>query len=210
MTDFTLVLALVPFISAGLGAYFGGYLKKKGENLATHEDVEKVKTDVRIITTTTKEIEAKISNAVWDRQKQWELKREVLFEASRRLAELDDTLPGLHATVQVDPNPDDPGWHELVAEKREKWQRAVSGFDTAKMLVGMVCSRDTELTFMKFGMLTNEIAVEILKNRDKEIYDKTGKELALRLLAVRTAIRQELGLGEYLKPKDASLRSGNA
>jgi len=32
--DFTWALALVPFLSAGAGAYFGGYLKKKGENLA--------------------------------------------------------------------------------------------------------------------------------------------------------------------------------
>jgi hypothetical protein len=27
--DFTWALALVPFLSAGAGAYFGGYLKKK-------------------------------------------------------------------------------------------------------------------------------------------------------------------------------------
>jgi hypothetical protein len=33
-------LAVIPFVTAGVGAYLGAYLKKKGENLATHEDIE--------------------------------------------------------------------------------------------------------------------------------------------------------------------------
>jgi len=32
-------VAVAPLISAAVGAYLGGYLKKKGENLATHEDI---------------------------------------------------------------------------------------------------------------------------------------------------------------------------
>jgi len=67
------------------GAYFGGYLTKKGENLATHEDIDKLVDQVRAVKQTTREIEAKISDEVWDRQKRWELKREVLFEATRAL-----------------------------------------------------------------------------------------------------------------------------
>jgi hypothetical protein len=55
-------MAVIPFLCAGVGAYFGGYLKKKGVNLATHEDIDKVLDQVRAVTTTTKEIEAKISN----------------------------------------------------------------------------------------------------------------------------------------------------
>jgi hypothetical protein len=29
-------------LGAGAGAYLGSYLKKKGENLATHEDIDKL------------------------------------------------------------------------------------------------------------------------------------------------------------------------
>jgi hypothetical protein len=60
------------FLISGGGAYFGAYLKKKGENLATHEDINKVLVQVRATTQATKEIEAKISSEVWDRQKLWE------------------------------------------------------------------------------------------------------------------------------------------
>jgi hypothetical protein len=82
--DFAWVWSL---IGAGVGAYFGGYLKKKGENLATHEDIEKLKEQVAAVTTTTEQIKTEISDAAWSRQKRWELKREVLLEAVKRLAE---------------------------------------------------------------------------------------------------------------------------
>jgi hypothetical protein len=46
---------LVTLICAAAGAYLGSYLKKKGENLATKEDIAE-------LTRATKEIEAKISH----------------------------------------------------------------------------------------------------------------------------------------------------
>ena len=52
---------LTTLIGAFVGSYLGSYLKKKGENLATHEDLDKLVVQVRAVTTTTKEIEAKIS-----------------------------------------------------------------------------------------------------------------------------------------------------
>jgi hypothetical protein len=83
----TELLYLLPTaLLAGAGAFLGFYLKKKGENLATHEDIDRLNDQVRVVTTTTKEIEAKISGDLWDRQKQWELKRDALFEATRCIA----------------------------------------------------------------------------------------------------------------------------
>jgi hypothetical protein len=45
------------------GAYFGSYLRKKGENLATHEDVDKLVEQVSAVTAATKQIEARITRA---------------------------------------------------------------------------------------------------------------------------------------------------
>jgi hypothetical protein len=92
-----IALALTTLIGAFIGSFLGSYLKKKGENLATHEDLDKLVEQVRAVTTTTKEIEAKISTDVWDRQKRWEMKREVLFEATRRLGAVEDSLISLNA-----------------------------------------------------------------------------------------------------------------
>ncbi len=50
-------------VTAGVGAYLGSYLKKKGENLATHEDVDKLVEQVSAVTVATKQIEARIDRA---------------------------------------------------------------------------------------------------------------------------------------------------
>jgi hypothetical protein len=42
------------------------YLKKKGENLATHEDVDKLVKQVSAVTAATKQIEANITRASRD------------------------------------------------------------------------------------------------------------------------------------------------
>src|SRR5689334_21327172 len=119
-----LILFLLPFMAAAAGAYLGAYLRKKGENLATHEDIEKLNDQVRVVTTTAKKIEARISGELWNRQKRWELKREVLFEASRSLAAIDEAIIALDSMLQVERKPDELGWHDIDAEQREKWRRA--------------------------------------------------------------------------------------
>ncbi len=68
------VAALAVVVALFVG-YFRGYLTQKGQDLATHEDIEKLLDQVRAVTTATKQIEASISNEDWDRQKRWELSK---------------------------------------------------------------------------------------------------------------------------------------
>jgi len=83
-------------------SFLPGYLNKKGENLATHEDIGKVLDQVRAVTTTTKEIEAKISNEVWDRQKRWELKRDAVFEGAKRVSSAYDAFSRVQSVYDTD------------------------------------------------------------------------------------------------------------
>ena len=84
-----LVLAAV---FAGVGAYLGFYLKKKGENLATHEDVQQLVRQVGAVTQATKEIEAKISNDLWSRQQRWEVQKAALLDTLKELASAEAAL----------------------------------------------------------------------------------------------------------------------
>jgi hypothetical protein len=189
-----LVLFLLPFIAAAAGAYLGAYLRKKGENLATHEDIEKLDDQVRVVTTTAKEIEAKISDELWNRQKRWELKREVLFEAAKSLAEIDGAIIGLDSLLQVETKPDELGWLQIESEKYAKWKRAAVRFDEAKILVDMVCERETSKALATFQIIASQIAEAVTRNRDAEFRTKSSKELSLSLLAARAAVRKELGI----------------
>jgi hypothetical protein len=76
----------VTALIAGGGAYLGSYLKKKEENWATHEDLNKLITQVAAVTKTAKEIEASISNDVWRRQRSWDIRRDVFFDVLKQLA----------------------------------------------------------------------------------------------------------------------------
>src|SRR5690242_3526662 len=95
-----LLVALLSLIGGWFGGFFGAYLKKKGENLATHEDIDKVVDQVKAVTEATKTIENKLSGELWDKQKQWEMKKEVLFETARRIADLDDALLSLYTLMR--------------------------------------------------------------------------------------------------------------
>lgn len=80
-----LVLYLRTFTSA--------YASKKGENLATHEDIQKLVDQVKAVTKTQEEIKAQISDDLWTRQRRWELKKEVAFELLKELGNLQWRLP---------------------------------------------------------------------------------------------------------------------
>jgi hypothetical protein len=193
--DLTWGLALIPFISAGAGAYFGGYLRKKGENLATHEDIEKLVDQVRAVTLATKEIEARVSSDIWNQQKRWELKRETLFEATKRLAELDDALAGLHSMMQVEQQEpkeeSDPAWAKIKREKLQKWSNASTALDETRQLVGVVCDNETIRSIDRVGVFANALAGKLVSG-NVEIYNKAKEEKEKLYAVARAAIRKEL------------------
>lgn len=93
------VIALV----AAVGAYFGSYLREKGKNLATHEDIDRV---VRA----TEDVKAEISGELWERQNRWTFKRDiyvrllenlrVAFLSGKRLVEVQQMEPAEQARHQ--------------------------------------------------------------------------------------------------------------
>ena len=67
-----------------MNSYFGRYLRRKAENLATHEDIQKLVDQVR----ETERVKAEIADRMWDRQKRWEFKRDTYMKSIECLAKL--------------------------------------------------------------------------------------------------------------------------
>jgi hypothetical protein len=175
-------------LSLLIGGYLKGYMKKKGENLATHEDIDNLVDQIRAVTQTQKDIEAKISGELWDRQKRWELKRDILIEAVRALAEVDDSLLSYSTVLKTN----DPDWNEAKHERQQRWSRASSAFEGTRLLIAIVCDETTKEVFDNFGVLANQIAAGI-SQKDASIYDNSRKDVALKLFATRAAARKEVG-----------------
>jgi len=149
---------------------------------------------VKAVTTATKEIEAKISSGVWDRQKRWEMKREVLFEATKRLGDFDDALVSLHTvylTERINRKPGEPEWIEAKGSAAKKFGAAAKKFEESRLLAEIVCGKEVKLACDNFLLVMRPIATGITKD-DAEIYTESARERTLRFLAVTLAIKKEL------------------
>jgi len=153
--------------------------------VATHEDIENVLKEVRETTRAAKEIEAQISDKVWDRQKRWEVKREALFEATKDLGELEDALTNLNSTFKAAKLNAISGadWSTQKAEASKRWTEASNNYHRTNLLVVLVCSKEVEIAFDQIGMFFASAATTIF-NQDSEYFTKSISE--------RIAIRKEL------------------
>jgi len=171
------------------------YLKEKGKNLATHEDIEKIVDQVSAVTQATKEIEAKISDKVWDRQKQWEMKREVLFELTKAMSSGADALTAVYSFYETERKRSGP--MPLARQEKElslaaSFSDAATDFDNATVLAAIVCGKDLQTAAVQLGIFLREAKMEA---KDlPEFPAKRLTELAVKRNAVTTEIRKELGL----------------
>lgn len=190
---FLLFLATTAVVS-GCGAYFGSYLKTKGKNLATREDIDGVVEQVSAVTQATKEIETKISSDLWDRQKQWEMKREVLFEATNSVARVEEQLLRMSSViVAAKDRIEHPDWIESWHETLVEWRETLARFEKALSLVTIVCSYETAAAFLKFRSLVALVSGRLAK-KDGGVYDERCAELTRTAFEIRVAIRKELGV----------------
>ncbi len=189
---------LTTLIAAFVGSFLAGYLRKKGENLATHEDINKLVTQVAAVTEATQSIEARISNEVWERQRQWEMKREALFEAVRAIGTMDDALITLNSTYTAaqaagEANPET--WADRKSEALETWKLASSSFDRANRIAFLVCGKDVAAALLATGLLIRKIAKQIFSG-DVQNYLKLAPELMSKMQTLELAIRRELRIDQ--------------
>jgi len=192
-----IALALTTLIGAFVGSFLGAYLKKKGENLATHEDLDKLVEQVRAVTTTTKEIEAKISTDVWDRQKQWELKRDVVFELTKRVAASFAALRQLDNFLQTEvahpEHKDLPSWKKDRIDANSKWFENAQALNESQSLAALACDKAVLEAINTYQHLTTTVAAKINKGDDKTFGESLSKIIELRGV-IEGVIRKELGI----------------
>jgi hypothetical protein len=194
----SLIGVLTALVSTGIGLYLGAYLRRKGENLATREDLDTLVEQVRAVATATKEIEAKISEEVWNREKMWELKRDVLLEGARGLGVCLEGFLGLWWLYKTDKElirRGAPGSIERRDKRLEEFAQVSHEFVSSTcFLVSLVGGEDLLSIFAEFGKVTRKIVIELSGgNADAALERK--KELEFIFSAVVGALREELGAG---------------
>jgi hypothetical protein len=205
LLDVGLVTFVSSSLSAGAGAFLGSYLKKKGENLATKEDLGDLLKQVQAVTAATKEIEAKISNQVWDRQKQWEMKRDALYAVAQSMTAAVDALIELHSFYDVEnkrgrPTPPDRQEKQLTLER--SFNNAAATFHNAVLVAGLVCGKDVQKAAYEMEGFLRKMGVLAPKSTF-EFLEQNTKEMVERRQLVITAIRRDLGVDPDPTPQSS-------
>jgi hypothetical protein len=99
-------------VTAGAGGYLGAYLKKKGENLATREDIDKLVAQVSAVTAATKQIEARIDRASRVHERQLD----ILQKLYSRLCDAQGLLIRMTATGRFENEMPPEGYVPLLTE----------------------------------------------------------------------------------------------
>lgn len=203
----TVLIALALLLNVvliGVGIYLSSYLKKKAQDLATREEFKELEKQTAAITRTTAQIESDIKGSLWERQKRWELKREVLFEAGRRIAAVFEAVKNLDNVLQTElENPllsNEPNWAQMRVGANDKWFLAKSALDESRLFIGVTCGRKAADTVDNFTLITTTVAGKI-HNKDREVFKKSVSEIFKLNDAFRDSIRYELGIGAEATPK---------
>lgn len=174
--------------------YLAGYMKKKGENLATKEDLDDLVKQVSAVTQATKAIEAKITDQVWNRQRHWEMKRDSLFAALQALGRVDDALVGVAVVLEAEgkaANPD--SLRSAKAEARAAWHRAISDFQEKRVMALVVCGKKTNAALLNAGQQSKDCARKLFAGQSNS-YEEAAPSLKPAIARVFAVIRRELAV----------------
>lgn len=185
----SVVTAFVSLIAAGAGGYFGSYFKKKGENLATREDIAE-------ITRTQKEIEAKVSDRSWDRQKQWEMKRDALVKAIQVTGECFEAILryAAYRGTQRKQTLNNDELSKKTAEQGHAMTAAVIASNSAAIPVTLLCDQKSLSAINSLVGHLRQTAAQAFAPDFIHLEREVGDRFEHLMEAAVAAAREELGL----------------
>ena len=191
------IIAVLSTIGGWLGGFFGSYAKKKGENLATHEDIDKLVVQMTATTEATKAIEARIDDQVWDRQRQWELRKETIIEVVKTIGKAEFAIK--HAIVSLGNMVS--GSNGISADRStfgkdlDECIEYLVAFDGLRLMMSLIVDAKTLVAFsdMKEAFYKCVCCLDI-KNFDKDRAKEAFDEFVKLLTSFQVIARQEMGV----------------
>jgi hypothetical protein len=160
-------------------------------------------------TEATKSIEARISGEVWDRQQQWELKRDTLLETVRSVATFKNANFGVIAAFtaarrgeQTDPNL----WAAKKTEVVDVWQKAQERFESAPLMTALLGDERINDALANLGVSLRQSYSAITKNAPEERFTEAMNRVNQYHHECIAATRSVLGLPDGDWPDYASIQ----
>jgi hypothetical protein len=186
--------------------FLPSYLKKKGENLATKEDIQELAKQTAILTQTTKEIEARISIEVWARQQRWDVQKTALLESLKELATAETFLSRLVYTFSrtTEKHGD---WAEQRKEANEKYADAINNFRRTLLSTEIVCGRAIGDQLQVIDGIFNRMLKETRQGDFDKVWSQDYPALVAAKKELGQTIRTQLEFDPQLGGGELSLSS---
>jgi hypothetical protein len=197
---------LTTLVSAFVGSFLAGYLKKKAENLATKEDIQEIASQTAIITRAAKEIEAKISIGVWSQQQRWDVQKTTLLESLKELATAETLLYRLVYTFR-DTRDRSEGWEEQRADANEEYADAINSFRRTQLAMEIVCGTSIGKRFEEIDNIFGRTLHSARRCDFGEIWQEQFPALLAAKRELGETIRKQLEFDPQLGGGELSLTS---
>jgi hypothetical protein len=185
--------ALIFLVGLFSHSFLPSYMKKKGENLATKEDINNLATQTAVLTKTAKDIEAQISDKVWNKQRQWEMKRDALVSAVQALGRADAGLLLLASAYTMARKHGEEAWAQKVGETKLAWSDLVNIYDEKRFAAELVCTKELA-DAMRSAAVEIRLTAKKMFNEKMDDYGVLGKPVHEKIVRVRELVRLELGI----------------
>jgi len=187
---------LIVLVANVFKPFIGSYAARKGENLATKEDIAQ-------LTKIAEGIKAKISDEVWDRQKKWELMRDVVIDMIRAHADLDGYMTELATMYSIPLNilsADDLEKHKKnLYVISVEWKKRADAYQRARNVADIAIHG--ELSRSASAYFQNAAKLSIGFQKREMQYDRIAQlELAKLSTRLILAARRELNIPESDDP----------
>jgi len=178
------------FVASLVGAAAGAFFKRIGEDFAAQQSIQK-------LTATVENIKAAISDDVWNRQRQWELKRDAIQDAIRAHADLESALVNLNSCLSGYLSISEKGLTDKtdaeVSAAIQRFRNSRTSFRSAHLIADLAVGGQFSNAMSAYFLLTGAVSTDMTQNRsflDSAKY----KELESSGNSVILSARQALGI----------------
>jgi hypothetical protein len=180
-----LLLVVVSLLGGTVGAFFGAYSRKRGENLATKADFESLLQQLRRQTEETERIKSEIARAGWIHQRRWDLKRELYWQLLQILEEIKQKGRWLAQSLERfwEPNPEAQALIEAFA--KHMYERGtLEKLLAYKGVAGMILTEHAGAALDRLSYEYNEMANLLIRDaRPADAFFRYGRPQFDGLLA---------------------------
>jgi hypothetical protein len=193
-----LILILHFLDKRAIAPFLKGYSEQVGQNRAMKENLDNLVIQTEKLTTSTENIKAKISDEQWNRQRQWEMRRDTVFELMRALGELDCALVDLQSIyLSQIPESDElkKDRSNKMKEIRHRLYACETKFNSIRFLTEVVVGEGLNEALNEFDKEIRHISAKII-DVDHAYFNKVEvvASLVRKRDSVEVAARKELDI----------------